>query len=413
MQYRPHSPQRGTSLAELMIALAAAAGIVAATMLFFGESNLGLMRGEAAVDLLQWSQRASSNLRKSVAECQRLFAPNRMKGWCVAVTYTADATDLGYANLLAASISSHANAAKEATFSTLPKLYIGDESTGVYEQPMPLSDSSKCLFGNALAFAAALPPLRLMVSDGSNTNEMQLDFLQFRKVYLSRSTGGAKLRTLGDRLVLMEWRSIAYPNLRSIQMLPSNAQSHVVSQLLALGFTRAWDPTADAPTAFWDLQNTSPILKQVTSTPSTLPTQSWSDMANMAYTFIDRPSSKANRGPIIGWGVLEGVTGYRNAYSIAYNTKDASTALKADGILSMRGPLTVPSIAQASNGPDGFPGGFEVMLTGSPFGMEVDVVMTLMSSINPPMPNSKKAPMGLKTYSGLRAEIKIPVRDSY
>jgi hypothetical protein len=72
-----------------------------------------------------------------------------------------------------------------------------------------------------------------------------------------------------------------------------------------------------------------------------------------------------------------GVSGFPTSYSIAYNTGGLPPGLSVNTLFADGVEIQVPRFAEAGTG--GFPGGFELLVTGSPGRRKVYAYVTMMA----------------------------------
>jgi type II secretory pathway pseudopilin PulG len=345
--------QGGWTLIELMLVAAMIAIITPAITFLFLKVSQGLaadeMRSqmtkgnEAMMDRLALRLSASKHLYQGgtgmgasfVADIQFVSAPETVAGTVLpqaqGQTVSLDPTQPGFGTTLVG------NSLFFGAYDS-PQTFVKGTSTTVVGAPLTV-------FGSGITDSYGTPMTFV------------IDLYRFYYYYLTRSThsfvSGEGVTAYG----LEEWESNQYLDIGELNSIPDIvAQNNAVSFILSQGLTYAWDSSQEAVTsAFYKITFSNPVNSAPASfVPLTAVTITQASVSfstgSAAGTFIQPPTYLTQ--------VSQGMMSSGFSYGISPNTsgwKDAP-------------PVAVPQYAAASGS---FPGGFEVVVGGTPAGRRV------------------------------------------
>lgn len=364
--------QRGASLIELAMVIAALGLVTAAVLRFSIDSKKGLIGFENKSELIKATQRISENIRGSVNSASMLLINYESNSGTSTV-------GLNYSNLIANSIAATVSQAPPpVAFSVAPLAKTSDQ--------LNITDAAaQAYIGNRLDFAANVPPIKLYYNatagniaydkpseapGGAVVEEVQIARIQFVSLYLAHTEN--TLGAVGNGVLgLVEWRSVPLISKTSLDWMPAAKRTAVTARLLDKGYTLVWQTgEIDSANAFFTL-NLTPV-----AAPGSLGERSW------AYThqFVriqDYHAAPTNLGRVQYGSTGTGVSGFSSFYSMAYNTGGTLPQLSVNKLFSDGKEIEVPRFAAANAA--GFPGGFEVFVTGTLGNRKVYAFVTMMA----------------------------------
>ncbi len=355
--------ESGFTLVELMITVAIIGIITPAMTYLFLKVQQGMAADEMRVDLQQINTETLVRLHATVGASHHMFQ-NQPQTQATGSVYN---TGVSFMTLVQAGMSSNTKTVYPALSPvTLPE----QQPAMVNETPVPGSFSPTTAavtdFGNALLFAAYDSPQTvgktiyyapatiygptIKFSTGQAATVI-IDLYRFYYYYLT--TNNPRPLPAGPTYNLVEWQSAQYPDANEIgNIIDGTLEADVINWLAAPGtnlcptnssytLPYGYDPTQTSiATAFYTLSGTN----FVTTTPASI---------------VEGPVTTLSH-------VFSGVLSRGFGYGVSPNTS-----------LFPGDPLTVPQFAASATG--GYPGGFEVGISGESEGMQVMIRQALLA----------------------------------
>ena len=367
--------ERGVSMIEMALVIAIMGLVIGAVLRFTVQSKTNLIEFENKSELIRYTERISENLRASVKASAMLLLD---------YDNTTSTITTNYTSLLDNSVAASPDAPEKVAFSRLPLAKTSD-------QMVATTPSAKPYFGNELQFVANVPGLRVyydatntgayldldLVPAGASVEEMEIERVQFVDIYMGNMPGKKAGAVAAPRLGLVEWRSVPLVKLSSVDWLASPKKEAVLDLLAEQGYDLAWEAgEADADRAFYEISDGSSYLSALNTAPAALARRSWAYMHQFLRVQDYRPSPlPISRVASAATGA--GVSGFSTAYSLAYNTGGSPAGLSVNKLFAHGQEIQVPRFALADAG--GFPGGFEVLVSGSQGRRKVYAYLTMMA----------------------------------